>query len=113
MRTQKDKKRFILRGKNVVKCFEEGTLIPVLKNIIAEIISPVSSSCLTGRWQVLYFRNFLIKDRTENLLKGKALSAWEIMSPDTRPSGEPIEVVLGRKTKPSLEIKLAYDEKKH
>lgn len=31
------------------------------------------------------------------------------MSTDTHPSGEPIAVVLGRKTKPSLEIKLAYD----
>lgn len=34
------------------------------------------------------------------------------MSPDTHPLREPIAVVLGRKTKPSLEIKLAYDGKK-
>lgn len=54
-----------------------------------------------------------MRDGTKNLLKGKASSAWEIMSPDPHPSGEPITVVPARKTKPSLEMKLAYLKKKN
>lgn len=76
--------------------------------LVAEVVPPVSSLCHKGKWRVPKFRSFLIKDGTENLLKRKASSAWEILSPDTHPSGEPITVVLARKTKPSLEMKLAY-----
>lgn len=54
----------------------------------------------------------LSKTELKNPLNGKAFNAWEIMSLDTHPLRDPIAMVLGRKTKPSLEIKLAYDGKK-
>lgn len=106
----KIKKTFILRGKmwnkGSVPWGRDSGSGP--RNIVPEVVSPVSSLCHKGKWRVPKFRSFLIKDGTENLLKGKASNAWEIMSPDTHPSGEPITVVLARKTKPSLEMKLAY-----
>lgn len=114
MRTERRQKQVYLEGGSFCKVQDpelgERDSNSGPENTIAEVISPASSSCQTETWQVLYFRNF--QDRTENPLKGKAFSAWETMSPDTHPLREPIAVVSGRKTKPSLEIKLAYDGKK-